>query len=250
MNKQKRLLLGRNIFLLIIIITFGIIIISEKSSTILIPKAEEKFNNYLEKTYPNQKDFIKHPVTYNNTVFSMKISSKKNKHHYFYLEYHNHKITDTYKKDYLEGKQLLNNIKNKMEKNINNKTNIQTEVIIPNTLNNYTDEVQERIINEDNLLSLKFYIIKTNLLIKNWTEEEITKEIVKTINNYLNKDINPKFFTIIITNNKDITQSIEINDIKEDFIKNIDKEKIIGAIIDGEENKLLSDNRITYKYLN
>ena len=52
----------------------------------------------------------------------MKITCKKNKDLYFYLTYKNGKITDTYKEDYLEGKSLLNNLNNKMTKEINNKT--------------------------------------------------------------------------------------------------------------------------------
>ena len=251
MHKQKKLLLARNIFVLVIIIAFGIIILGEKSSVLLIPKAEEKFNDYIETNYQDEiSNLNKHPVTYKNAVYSMKLSSKKNKNHYFYLKYSNHKMTDTYQKDYVEGKQLLTTIKNKLEKEIYKKTNINTKITITNTLNNYTEKVQERIINEENLLSLKFYIINTDITINNWKKDEITKEIVNTLNSYINNDINPRSFTITITNAKDITQSIEISNLDEDFIKNTNKEKIISAIIEDRNDKLLKDSKITYKYLN
>ena len=59
MKKQKQLLFARSIFLFIIIIAFGIIVFSEKAGGLLIPKAQEKINNYIDNKYKNEKDNFK-----------------------------------------------------------------------------------------------------------------------------------------------------------------------------------------------
>ena len=63
MHKQKKLLLARNIFVLVIIIAFGIIILGEKSSVLLIPKAEEKFNEFIRSKRPESNQ----EFTFGNT---------------------------------------------------------------------------------------------------------------------------------------------------------------------------------------
>ena len=251
MKKQKRLLLYRNIFFFLVIIAFSIIIVKEKSNGLLIPKVEEKFNTYLNNNYSNiLKELKPNKVTINNNTYIMKVTSIYNNNHYFYLKYSKRKITDTYKKDYLEGSNLLTNIKNNIEKDIKNKTNISSQIILTNTLNNYTKEVQDKIIKEDNLLSLKIYKIKLELKIDKWDKKEITKTISNTLTTYKDNNINPKSFIIVITNSNDITESIEISNIKLDFIKNTKKENIINDIINDENSKLLKENKIEYKYLN
>ena len=173
----------------------------------------------------------------------MKVESKENKHHYFYINYYNKKITDTYKKDYIEGKNLLNYIKKKLKKDINTKTNINCDVEITSTLDKYTNIVREKIIKEDNLLELKFYIIKKELIIDKWDEETITNKINNFLSNFT--DITPKSYTITVTNKDDITESIEIKNITKEVSK-----EIINDIIKDEKSDLLKENKITYKYLN
>ena len=251
MNKQKRLLFERTIFLFIIIVSFGIIIFTEKAGGLLIPKAEEIINDYIDNTYKEEKDNFKFgKVTYKNTTYTMKITSKENKNHYFYINYSNKKIKDTYKEDDLKGKNLLNSIRKKLKKEIEEKTNTSCDIKILETLDNYTSTVQNRIIKEDNLLQLKFYTIKKELLINSWNSKDITNKIEKTINTYSNNNITPKNYTIIITNKEDITKSIEISNITEEFINNSSNEKIISDIINDDNSLLLKENKIKYKYLN
>jgi hypothetical protein len=173
----------------------------------------------------------------------MKVESKENENHYFYINYYNKKITDTYKKDYVEGKNLLMHIKKKLKKDINSKTNANCDIEITNTLDKYTSIVQERIIKEDNLLELKFFIVKKELIIDDWNEENITNKINKFIDKFT--DITPKSYTITITNKDDPTESIEIKNITD----NVSKE-IISDIINDKKSDLLKENKITYKYLN
>lgn len=250
MKKQKQLLFARSIFLFIIVVAFGIILFSEKAGGILIPKAKEKINNYIDTKYKNEKDNFKlGKIKYKNTTYTMKISNKENKNHYFYINYYHKKIKDTYKKDYLEGKTLLNSIKKNLKKEIEKETSTSCEIIILNTLDKYTSPVQNRIIKEDNLKELKFYNLKKEVLIKNWNSKEITEKINKTISMYKENNITPKYYIITITNKDDITESIEIK-LTEDFINISSKEKIINDIINDNNSKILKENKITYKYLN
>ena len=242
MNKQKKLSFERGIFVFIVFVLLGVIVVTEKFGSIMIPKATKKINNYIEENYKDL-NLITNEVTFKNTTYTMKVESKENKNHYFYINYYNRKITDTYKKDYVEGKNLLNHIKKKLKKTITNKTNTNCDIEITSTLNKYTDVVRNRIIKEDNLLELKFYIIKKELVIENWSEEDITNKI----NNFINKfeDITPKSYTITITNKDDITESIEIKNITNTLSK-----EIINDIINDNKSDLLKENKITYKYLN
>ena len=242
MNKQKKLSFERGIFVFIVFVLLGVIVVTEKFGSIMIPKATKKINNYIEENYKDL-NLKTNEVTFKNTTYTMKVESKENKNHYFYINYYNRKITDTYKKDYVEGKNLLNHIKKKLKKTITNKTNTNCDIEITSTLNKYTDVVRNRIIKEDNLLELKFYIIKKELVIDKWDEETITNRI----NDFLEKfsNITPKSYTITITNKDDLTESIEIKNIS----KEVNKE-IISDIINDEKSNLLKENKITYKYLN
>ena len=250
MKKQKRLLFARSIFLFVIIIAFGIIIFTEKAGGIFLPKAQEKISKYIEDKYKDEKDnFNLGKVTFKNTTYTMKVYNKENKYHYFYINYYHKKITDTYKKDYIEGKTILSHIKKKLKKEIEKETNTSCEIIILNKLNDYTSIVQNRIIKEDNLKELKFYNIKKEILIKEWNTKEITDKLIKTINTYKENNITPKNYIITITNKEDVTESIEIT-LTDEFINNDSKDKIISDIINDNNSKLLKENKITYKYLN
>ena len=242
MNKQKKLALERGIFVFVVFVILGVIVVTEKFGSVMIPKATEKINTYINDNYKDL-NLKTNDVTFKNTTYTMKVESKENKNHYFYINYYNRKITDTYKKDYVEGKNLLTYLKKKLKKEINKKTNINCDIEITSTLDKYTELVQEKIIKEDNLLELKFYIIKKELVIDNWTEDDITNRI----NNFLDKftDITPKSYTITITNKNDLTESIEIKNITNKVSK-----EIIHDIINDEKSDLLKENKITYKYLN
>ena len=249
MKKQKKLLFARNIFFFFIIIIFTIIIMSEKKDTILIPKATKKITSYIENKY-NKDDFKLGDVSYKNNKYTMKVSSKENNKRYFFIYYTKTGITDSYQNDYIEGKSFLSNLKKDLEKSIKSIVNTKVTVEIPTTLDQYTDAVRERILNEDNLLKLKFYIIKEELFIKEWDPVEIEKQIEQCITKYTNSNITPKSFTIIINNDNEITESIEINNLTTDFINNPSKIEIINDILNDNNSILLKTNKITYVYKN
>lgn len=249
MKKEKRLLLARNIFTFSIIMIFTIIIVIEKKETIILPKVENKITQYIENTYPKE-DLQLGKIKYNNEKYSMKVSSTKNKKRYFYIYYSNKTITDTYQEDYIKGKTLLTSIEKELQKTIKKKTNKEPTIKIETTLDQFTDTVRERIIKEDNLLELKIYIIIDELLIKNWNQQEILKEIENYISIYNKEKITPKKFNLTITNQKEITNSIEISNITSEFINNLEKKEIINDIINDRNTSLLKKSKITYKYKN
>ena len=177
----------------------------------------------------------------------MKIYSKDNKKLYFNLIYKNGKITDTYKQDYLEGKTLLDNLKVKMTKEINNKTHDNYKIQFLSTLDNYNSQVQEQIINEENLLNLKFYYIEKEETIENFVASTITNKIINNISNLQKNNITPKYYKFTFINKKDITSSIKISNIKEDFITNQNNLFIISEML--KDNKdILKYTDIKYEY--
>jgi len=253
MNKeQKKLKLQMFIFTIFIFVAFSLIIINEKSATILIPKVEDKLNNYIETNYKEIKNDINiSKVTYKTPKYIMKISNKKNKNHYFYIYYQNKKITDTYKKDYKEGKQLINHCNSIIQKDINKITNTNKyKTSINIKLNKLTTGVQERIINEEDLLNLRIYNIEKEFKVDQINKETLSKLIKDEITYIENNNINPGTYKFIFTEKDDITNSLEISNITYKFINNNSYNEIINDIINDNNSKLVKNADIEYKYLN
>lgn len=248
---KNSLILGRAIFFFLVIVIFGIIIMNEKGMKLFLPKATNKINSYFDEKYNKIKDeTIINKVKYNNKGFEVKITSKKNKNLFFYIKYKNKKINDTYKKDYYEGSSLFSHINNKLEKEIYQLTSNKCNVKQLATLNNYTEQVKEKILKEENLLSLKYYYIEQEVSIDNMSSDNIYKEIETIINKNIKNNINPKHYNIIFTNKNDITNSVKIKNITDSFLKNDNKISIINDILNKNDSALLKNNHIEYKYLN
>jgi len=251
MKKEKQLAFARNLFAIIVFFLLLIIVLVEKGRERGIEKATKSIDSYLKTNYQAiEKRIDTEKVTYKNGIYSMKVVSKENKNLYFYIKKDKKKITDTYQKDYLQGNTLLKTLPNKLEKEIKEKTNTSPTVTIISTLDEHITSIQERIIKEENLLELKFYTLKKELLINDWSNEQIVSKIIDTMNTYESQNITPKNYTIVITNKNKITESIEIKNLTTDFIKSLEKEEIIEDIINDNNSKLLKENNITYKYLN
>ena len=251
MEKQRRLLFARNVFLFIIFVCFGVIIVTEKASGLLIPRVEKKMKEYLNTNYQDILSDIKtSAVVYDKTIYRMKVTSEENKDLFFYIYYSEKKLSDTYQKDYIEGNRLLTRIKKDLENDIRKKINTSVKVDALASLDKYTTRVKDRIIKEDNLLELKFYTVEKEIPISNWNSKVINQSIVDFIKKFKDNNITPKSYKLIITNSKDVTEAIEISNITEDFITNKDNEKIIKDILADNNSKLVKDNNIKYKYLN
>lgn len=248
MHKQRRLLYGQALFAILIMVAFGLIIINEKKTVLLMPKAQEKLDNYIEEKY-SELDINKGKITLKNDKYMIKLTSNDNKNLYFYVTYKNDKITDTYKKDYLEGNSLLNKIKKDLENDILKNLKLKTKVEIDTKLNDFTEQIQEKIFKED-IKKLKIYYIEFNITINKWDKENITKDINSMINKIYSNNYNPKYINITITNNDDITESYKINNLTKEFTNNKSNTEIIDDIINNKETDILKENKISFDKLN
>lgn len=247
MNEGKKLTVQMALFFLVVFVLLGTIVIKEKQNLLFLPKIENSIINYLTENY-NELNLNKEKVTEKNNTFSMKVTNPTNKNHYFYINYSNKEITDTYRTDYLEGKTLLTHLSNKLEKEIQEKTKKKYKVTFDNTLNNYSDKVKEKILNED-INTLKIYTIEKEIA-TSWEYQTITNNITDIMTTLEKEQFTPKNYTITITNIDDITISVKINNLKSTLINNDTLSIIINDIINNNNTSILKENKITYEYLN
>ena len=253
MNKQQqKLKMQMFIFTVFIFVAFSLIIVKEKTSTILIPKVENKINNYINEKYKEKKNYFNtSKVTYKTPKYLMKVTNKINNNYYFYIYYQDKKITDTYKKDYLEGKSILKHSTKEIQKEVNKITNDNKYIIsIDNKLNDFSNEIQNRIINEENLSNLRIYNIEKEYKVEKINNETLSKIIKEEISTLEEENITPRTYKFILTEKKDITNSLEVSNITYKFINNSSYNEIINDIINDNHSKLIKNANIKFKYLN
>lgn len=247
MNEGKKLTIQMAIFFLVTFVIFGTIVIKEKQNILFLPKIETSISNYIAENYQHL-ELEKESVTEKNNIFSMKVKNPLNKNHYFYIIYSNKKISDTYQNDYFEGKTLLTHLSKKLEKEIEEATNKKYKVTFDNTLNNYSDKVKTQLLKE-NINNLKIYTIEKEIT-TSWDIPTIQSKITDIMTTLENKNFTPKNYIITITNKDDITQSVKITNLKSSLIKNDNLYIIINDIINNNKTSILTENKITYEYLN
>lgn len=248
MKQQQKLTISMAIFFLFVFVIFGVIIVTEKISPYMTPKIEKKLTAYLKESYPNITNDIKiSKTTYNSNKYTMKVTSKQNNNLYFNINYSNKKITDTYEKEFIQGKTFLTHISNTIQKNIKEKTNKTYKITISTTLDNFSSQVKSNLLEEKNLESLRIYTLESNLNIKSWDSNTIAITITKFINDLTKNNVNPKNYTLIITDQSDITKSIKISNITTKIIENNDLILIIDDILNNKGNT--NKTNITYEYL-
>ena len=251
MKEQKKLLLARNIFVFITFVLLGVIIVTEKSKGLLIPKVEKEISKYIETNYKDIKDnLIQKETIYEKGIYKTKVISKDNQHLYFYVIKKEKKIQDTYQEDFIKGKTLFTYLEKKLEKDIKEKTHTTTTIKMISTFDQHVSTIQDRILKEENLLQLKFYTIEKEILMIDWTAPEITNKIIEIMKLYDSNNITPKSYTLTITNKSHIKESIQIKNLTTNFIENSSNIQIIDDIINNNKSQLLKENQITYKYLN
>lgn len=251
MEKERRLVFARGIFVFIIFVIFGVIIVTEKATTFMTPKVIKKVNTYIEENYKEEKETWKtSKPKYKNGIYQVKVSSKENKNHFFWITYNHRKITDTYKEDYQKGKNILAYTENKIKQEIQNQMKKPTVLKIDTSFDQFSEKVKNKILQEEDLLSLSIYTIEREIMIEKWDKETINLKIMEYISSFQEKNIYPKNYSITITNQKKITESIQIQNLTEDFITSEEKENIIQAILEENNEPLLKKYKITYQYLN
>ena len=250
MRQDKKLSLLMGLLFLIVIVSFGLIVVNEKASIYNIPKIDKKLNTYIKNKYPNIK-VTPGKTMYKAGVYKLKVVSTKNNNLYFYVIYKNKKITSTYKNDYLKGKTLLNEVSKDLSKEIAKKTKYKVSIKMNNTLNNYNFRVKERIIKEDNIIGLSIYNVHVNLDVHSFNENNIYNEISKLKSSFKNNGINPRKYNLTIFELDNPANTISINNL-DSKIENDELKLIISDIMKKKEigeSDILNKYNITYQYI-
>ncbi len=251
MNEQQKLTFKMALFFLIIFVFFGVIIVKEKLNVIFLPKVEKIFDEYLQDNYTSIYSSIKkNKISYKNDTFKIKLTSKENKNHYFYITYSKKKLKDTYKKDYLEGSSIISHITNEIEKDILKKTKEEAIVSIKEKLNDFPKQVQEKILQADTYSDLNLYNVEKEYIVNKWSSTEITSLILKFTNSLKENNITPKSYSFIITDANDLTKTISISNLKDDLLTEATLEKIVSDCLNNNNSELLESNEVSFKYLN
>lgn len=248
MNKQKQLTISMAIFAFFVFVSFGVIVTMEKSSTLLIPKIEEKLTTYLYEEYPQLKNEVKIESTkYKNTIFTMKVVSNQNKNLFFTINYTNKKITDNYKEEYVKGKTFLKYVNNNISKEVTKVLNNNSKTTITSTLDQFTNSTTNKILKEENLSNIRIYNLESKINIDNWEPTNIANKIKEYILTTEQKNITPKTYTIIL---KDNNKKLKISNITYKTIEKDFYNQLIFDIINNNNSELIKENEIKYKYTN
>lgn len=243
MDYKNKLVLQMGIFFILVVGIFSYIVLNEKKYEILTPKVEEKMNKYIDKKFAKEKidlNIDKIKLDKYNKDYKIKLSNSKNKHLYFYVIYKNKKITDTYKKDYVEGKSLFNYTSIKYQKTFTN-----SKIIFTNKLNKYPNTIYNQIITED-IKTLPIYKIEKELTLKDSNIESIIKSITKFNNKIKKRGYNPKYYDFILVNENDVSFNIKIENLDNNLI-NTSLNPIITGIINNDKS-IEQIYNISFKY--
>lgn len=253
MKQDKKLILGMALLFFITFVSLGTLVVTEKLAPYYTDKIKIKMEKYLNENYKEEIENLKlGKITYKTQTYTAKVTNKKNKDLYFNITYKNKKITDTYKKDYLEGKTILSKLETTIEKEIKENLNINTTITFPLTLNKYTKNIQQNIIN-NNIEQLNIYNIKFNINSSLQTEEisTLVAQIINQIQNIHTLNINPNYYTIKINSKKE-NKSLTIKNLTEKNLNQENLTQIIYYIMIEDENSIgnsiIKDNNIKYEY--
>lgn len=251
MKERNKLTLQMSLLFMIVFVFFGVIIVNEKLSPLKIPKIKEKLEVYINDNYTDiLNDIEMQEVEYKEMKYQTKITSKENENYYFYVYYENKKITDTYKKDYIEGQSILNYQKDKIIENIKKKTKTTYKVTMSRKLDKYTDSLRNKIITSNNPESLKIYNLEGTITVSKFDTTHIVNTIKALNDNYESKNITPKTYTFTIPNPDKEEIAVKISNLSTDAIESNDFTNIINDIINKKKSNLLSNYDIDYEYLN
>lgn len=246
MRQDKKLMLGMTILFLITFIFFGTLVTTEKLAPYYTDKIKERFENYIKENYKEENNNLKiGKISYKNQQYKAKVSNKNNKDLYFTITYQNKEITDTYKKDYLEGRTLLNKLEKNLEEKIKENTDQSVTISIPLSLDKYTNKIQENLIN-NNLENTKIYDIEFTIN-SNIEITSIVNKIEEIIAELSSMNIYPNHYNITINNKK---SKLTINNLTNNTIEKTTLTKIISDIITNNESDIIKTNNISYQYTN
>ena len=123
------------------------------------------------------------------------------------------------------------------------------EIKILKTLDKYTDNIKEKIINSEDPETIKIYNLKANITLDEYKESNIEKTLKHFDNNLKDKNITPKNYTFNIQDPEDETKVLSLT-IDSKTIESNDFNAIINAIINKKKSNLIDTYEVTYEYLN
>lgn len=252
MDEKKKLSLSMGILFLFVIVFFGSIIISEKSSELMLPKMDEKFTQYIENEYKEIYSTLTIDKAIYNKVkkqYEVKVKSLKNKHLYFIVSYKNKKYSTTYKNDFIYGESLLNYYQEKLKSMVKEKKKYKNiSIEFTKTLDQYSHEVSQSLLTNDQINSLSIYDFSCDLSVLVFTSSEIAKEITSLYQYIKDCELNPKYLNLVITDKNDISHAILVKNLDPNLI-NQQLPSIIQDILN-KDNNVEDKYGITYQYMN
>ncbi len=240
---MQKLKIQYAIFFAIVLFCFGFIVISQKLTPIFEKKADKEINAYIEENFNDLKDVRKEKTNYINNKYTKIIRHKDNKNYYFKISYKNKKITDTHKKDYVEGSTFLKYISKKIQKEIKDKVQKEYTVIISSKLNKFSEKTKVNIIKEKDLLSSEIFTLEIKVE-SEFNTYSLTNSLTSIHNKLLNNNIKAESYNFIISDSKS-NKEMKINNLK--INKNL--KYILTDIINDKESDYLKQNNITYEIL-
>ena len=249
MNEKDRLTYSMGFLFIFFLLSFAIIIMNEKINMKKLPDAKKKITTYVKSNY--KSEFIKIGKTEYITkcsCFKTKVTNKKNKDLYFTVTYKNKKLSNTYNEDYKKGRSLLNKIEKDLTKDFQNRNKKYNELYetlkikINKNLDDFNPSVKEEIINSTNYKNLNIYEIEGELIIDNWTFNDINSAIIGFNNAVQEQKFNPTAYDFYITNPKQSGESFKIEDLKVSLIKESILNELIPAIKDNKKEILKKYN--------
>jgi len=256
MKQQKKLIWQMAILFLFMIVFFGYLIISSNGNPIKESVVKKKLNIYQNENYPLiENDYKVSSMKYDKATRTYSINyihKKQPKLNFDIIYTKDEKINDTYYDNIIKGKQLFDEIKSSMAKEINNQissldinkkfTNFNIE--IKNTLDNLDEK--NLILEGFNINNLKIFYLTLEievlkLDIETYTEyfiklhEEIKKLNNNSINGYSIKFIDKE-------NNKIFIHKVNIDLIEQG------KDKLIEIFTQLKTNKEIVEQKYNITY--
>ena len=249
MNEKDRLTYSMGFLFIFFLLSFAFIIMNEKINMKKLPDAKKKINTYIKSNYKNENIKIgKTEYITKCSCYKTKVTNKENKDLYFTVTYKNKKLSNTYNKDYKKGRSLLNKIEKDLTKefqNLNKKNNETFETLkikINKDLDDFNPSIKEEIINSTNYKKLNIYEIEGEILVNNWTFNDINTAIIVFNNAVQTQKFNPISYDFYITNPKQPGESFKIEDLKVSLIEESILNELIPAIKDNNKEILKKYN--------
>lgn len=200
MRQKQFLLWGQALLWCLVIIFFGIIIVTAENTPLSKKIVEKKMTNHYQKLK------IKEPLEEGKLIYDEKKKSlrktyyqKQYPKHFFTIYYKEKQITDTYQKEFVKGTKIIKQRQAQLqkcwEKLLKEISITSIEITIP-FLDELTTEEKEKVLNSDTLYSSGLYTV--SIVIPSLEDEivEATFHMIDEIasaNNYLPKSYHLSF---------------------------------------------------------